>query len=122
MIAHKENMSNEESNALLVLRGYHSDEDEKPTGHPTVNLQLFCNTFLLLVLIHPICIQYKVQKYSELEESMKAELDFFMPKNFEKNQFMYQRKAVASKANGKLFAGYIYVFIQINHFSFLTPF
>ena len=60
-------------------------------------------------LIHPICIQYKVQKYSELEESMKAELDFFMPKNFEKNQFMYQRKAVASKANGKYYAGYIYI-------------
>ena len=55
---------------------------------------------------------------------MKAELDFFMPKNFEKDQFMYQRKAVASKANGKLFAGYIYIyiFIQINYFSFLTPF
>ena len=37
MIAHKENMSNEESNALINLRGYHSDEDEKPTGHPKVN-------------------------------------------------------------------------------------
>ena len=110
MIANKENMSNEENNALLNLRGYHSDEDEMPTGQPKVNLQLFCNTFLLLVLIHPICIQYKVLKYSELEESMKAELDYFMPKNFEKDQFMYQRKAVASKANGKLFAGYIYIY------------
>ena len=68
----KENISNEENNALFNLRGYHSDEDGMPTGQPKVNLQLFCNTFLLLVLIHPICIQYKVQKYSELEESMKA--------------------------------------------------
>ena len=110
MIANKENMSNEENNALLNLRGYHSDEDEMPTGQPKVNLQLFCNTFLLLVLIHPICIQYKVQKYSELDESVKAELDFFLPKNFEKGGFMYQRKVVASKANGKLFAGYVYIY------------
>ena len=51
MIANKENMSNEENNALLNLRGYHSDEDEMPTGQPKANLQLFCNTFLLLVLI-----------------------------------------------------------------------
>ena len=109
MIAHKENMSNEENNALLNLRGYHSDEDEMPTGQPKVNLQLFCNTFLLLVLIHPICIQYKLQKYSELDESVKAELDFFLPKIFEKGGFMYQRKVVASKANGKYYAGYIYI-------------
>ena len=105
----KENMSNEENNALLNLRGYHSDEDEMPTGHPKVNLQLFCNTFLLLVLIHPICIQFKVQKYSELSESKKAELDYHMPKHFEKNSYMYQRKVVASKANGNLYAGYIYI-------------
>ena len=122
MIAHKENMSNEESNALINLRGYHSDEDEKPTGHPKVNLQLFCNTFLLLVLIHPIYIQYKLQKYSELDSAMKAELDFFLPKNFEKGGYMYQRKVVARKVNGKFYAGYIYIFIQINYFSFLTPF
>ena len=84
MIANKENMSNEENNALLNLRGYHSDEDEMPTGQPKVNLQLFCNTFLLLVFIHPICVQYKVQKYSELEEQIKTELDehrfFFVPR------------------------------------------
>ena len=103
-------MSNEESNALLNLRGYHSDEDEKPTGHPKVNLQLFCNTFLLLVLIHPIYIQYKLQKYSELDSAMKAELDFFLPKNFEKGGFMYQRKVVTRKVNGKFYAGYIYIY------------
>ena len=116
MIANKKNMSNEENNALLNLREYHSDEDEMPTGQPKVNLQLFCNTFLLLAFIHPICIlvQYKVQKYSELEEHIKAESDKRMPRHFEKNSYMYQRKAVASKANGKFFAGYVYIYIHSN--------
>ena len=91
--ANKENIDKENS-ALLNLRTYHSDEDEMPTwrGIPKVNLQLFCNTLKILVFIHPICIYYKVQKYSELSDQMKALLDYHLPKTFENNEKMYQSK------------------------------